>query len=188
MKVRNKITGIVSTERADIANALIRQGLCEKIEEGIRVDEQTGQEYRLPRPGDVPAPAPEEWSVVLTGGLQTDRVLAIQLKVGRAITLYSGHPKFINAKREWQGGCRYIHFGRQVPEAFAREYARRWKANEELRGPYDRGEAPNWDQQAATNRADKERLEAQARWAARIKRTEQLVAAELAAFNAAAQG
>lgn len=118
-----------------IGNALVSAGLAENVGDGT-IEAAGEAPYRLPKPYES-KPVPEEWAVVLIGGIKDNKTLAIQLKMGAAVYHFTGAPQFTNAKRTWNGGERYIYFGRQVPEAIAREYTKQWKSNEALRGPYD---------------------------------------------------
>jgi hypothetical protein len=127
MKIKNVITGVISNERADIARALIRQGLCEVIggDEGdgtVTAPSRMGHEtYRLPKPGDAVIPQPEFAVLEYSGAERT--FLVIQLRIGARVDLWSGDPKKIPAR---VGGW-------PVPKEIAAEYKTQFKRFPALR-------------------------------------------------------
>jgi len=126
MKVKNLFTGIISTERADIALALIRQGLCARVD----VDPTA------PGGGKMPAP---QWTVEIIKGFQNQDYLAIRFRQGSRDETYSGAPLELTARA----------FGREVPEAVAKEYAQQWLASPELRKFLDRQTGPHPENEQA---------------------------------------
>lgn len=134
MKIRNKFTGVVSTERGDIARAMIRQGMCEEIKDGTVITD-SGEEYRMPQPGD--AHISLKWSVVtitdMANTILPTPYAAIQLEVGKQFYRWSGNPKHANACRIWQGGQKYLNgLGRAIPEEILKQYVAVLKQNPEL--------------------------------------------------------
>jgi hypothetical protein len=67
-------------------------------------------------------------------------ILVIELKLGDAVSFFTGDPERANARKEWPvpgGGTsgRYLNgLGREIPAAILKEYKKRWKNNPELRG------------------------------------------------------
>ena len=122
MKVRYE-NGEVSSVRNDLGRELVRAGIATLVE-----NEPDGR--CLPKPGDYKVPAPR-WSVE-TVATHTGHVLAVVMRLGNSDpVLYAGSPKFINARREWQGGGRFVNgFGRRVPDETVKQYAQLWKEAE----------------------------------------------------------
>jgi hypothetical protein len=139
------------------------------------------------------------WAVILhhnSSGIG-GKTLAIQLRVGPAVHLYIGDPKFTNARGQWKfkpsgarywqsGEGRYLAFGREVPEEIASEYKRQWKKHEKYRGPYDNvgGPIAKTSAEIKAERRAEEILE-QSREASRVAMTEKEILAELSSFNKA---
>jgi hypothetical protein len=175
MKIKSLINGQVSNVRGDIAREMVKLGVAEILPE-------------FPKPGEAVLP-PEEWAVVLIGGYKGgNKHLAVQLKMGPQVFLFWDNPRLINARREWQGGGRYINgFGRAVPAAVADEYTKRWNQNEALRGPDSIADAKRAarirGEQNATNESERAKLLGKQRAAADAQITESDVEAELSAFN-----
>jgi hypothetical protein len=127
VKIRNKFSGIVSSERADIAKAMIRQGMAEALEP----EQQDTEPGKLPKydPSRIPQPT---WSVSIEGNVRKE--LCIRMELPGLVALYSGHPKNINSTVSWPGGQRWLSgFGRECPAEIATQYSRQWKDNEQLR-------------------------------------------------------
>jgi len=137
MKVRNVITGVVSTERADIAGALIRQGLCEELATDATsnpLEELRANQRATLSP--VPSPQPQ-WSVEIIEGVSANSYVAILLTIGSEKRTYCGAPEDINRKRVWDGGCNYLNgLGFEVPDRIVKEYTAAWKSNPKLRGAF----------------------------------------------------
>lgn len=160
MKIKNKFTGVVSNERADIARAMIRQGMAEALEPDTGDDGvvRAGNEtYRLPQPGDYKPPK-VEWSVVIVersvgpkDAVQTWRILAIQRAAirqhvtGGFVDLQHCMlpPEFVHDKKYHTGERFCSAFGCPVPPEILESYKKQWKANEQLRAPYEGRPAPN---------------------------------------------
>lgn len=139
MRIRNKITGIESTERADIARALIRQGMCEEVPRDPSISIQDENRANLcAEIGAAKIPAPE-WSVRMLdandASNQGGRLLVIEMKLGGATFRFAAPPDRANARREWDGGGVYLSgFGRAVPDSILKSYTRQWNENPEQRG------------------------------------------------------
>ena len=73
MKIRNLFSGVVTNERADIARALIRQGMAEASEPDPTMPS---------KPGEFTPPAPQ-WAVLLHDGHE-----ARSLSYSLALTFY----------------------------------------------------------------------------------------------------
>jgi hypothetical protein len=134
-------------------------------------------------PGCGPKPdVTPRWSVVVTGGTQSPKYVCIQLQVAGSIQQYIGHPKHVNARKEWQGGGRWLNFGREVPEAIVKEYKKLWNDHEELRAPLGAGYdvRPETDEQ----RYQRRELEEKNRAAANLAMSDAEVEGELKRFNA----
>jgi hypothetical protein len=126
MKVKNLFTGIVSAERADIALALIRQGLCARVD----VDPTASGGGKMPAP---------QWTVEIIKGFQNQDYLAIRFRQGSRDETYSGAPLELTARA----------FGREVPKSVAEDYARQWLASSELRKFFDRQTGPHPENELA---------------------------------------
>ena len=135
MKIKNLFTGVVSSERADIARALIRQGLCEALEPDAPEGEGVS---KLPPKFNAATfvKLDPQWEVAVLGD-HDQKVLAIRMTLGSAVYSYSGQPKHANAKIEWDGGGRFVNgFGRAIPESILKLYTEQWNSNPNLRDPY----------------------------------------------------
>jgi hypothetical protein len=119
MRIRNLITGVESTERRDIAAALIRQGLCAAV--GESADEKAA---RLPRAGD--ADVTPHFSV----GHYEGRYAAIFLKVLGMERRYTGDPRYIHNKRDHAGTPYCASLGFPVPVEIQRQYLALWATSE----------------------------------------------------------
>lgn len=127
MRIKNLITGVVSTERADIAKALIRQGLCQAVESDGTIEPPGEPPYRLPRPGDFKAAA-AKWAVMVyesTGEVDARKFLVIKLEFLNQVIFYAGAPDAIR-----QIG------GQTPPKEIVAKYKRQWEANPDLRDQY----------------------------------------------------
>ena len=119
MRIRNNITGVVSNERGDIAQALVRQGFCERIPE-------------ITDPGNGPKIAPQ-FTVETIKGIAVSDFLAIRLRVAGRDELFADAPQVLTDS----------HFGRPVPENIRRAYTEQWMASPELRKFFDRITEPH---------------------------------------------
>ncbi|MGA8167914.1 MAG: hypothetical protein WB813_11550 [Candidatus Acidiferrales bacterium] len=88
-------------------------------------------------PEEKPAPVSfePEWEIVYSGGAVAQKIVTIILRVCGRVYRYTGHPQLVNAVRSWDGGQRYVNFGRECPEAIVREYSRIWNEFPEYRSP-----------------------------------------------------
>jgi hypothetical protein len=100
VKIKNLFTGVISNERADIARALIRQGLCESLEpDAPRKTADTAPRFRV-------------------GETRTGYVALVMEILGRT-EFYSGAPNLLNEKT----------FGGHMPPAeVLADYARAYSA------------------------------------------------------------
>lgn len=125
MKIRILASGEIRHIDNSTGSALVSAGLAESLS---ATDDKPG---RLPRAGDAVVPQPI-WEVVVIKSAQP--VLAIRMTIGTQDALYTGDPKKVNARVEWNGGGRFTNgFGREVPEEIAKQYAKQWKSNDHLR-------------------------------------------------------
>jgi hypothetical protein len=159
MKIKNLFTGVVSTERGDIARALIRQGMCEALEPdteaqkpsrtvapGVTVDgdgtvrQANGDSYRLPKPGDAKPPQ-VVWAVdTLTHGRESTYVAifrSVHRGAGLGDTLWCAFPPdSIHDRADHRGRPFCSVFGCPIPADILTEYTKQWKSNSSLRMPY----------------------------------------------------
>lgn len=119
MRVRNTITGIESNERKDIAQALMRQGLCEVV--GESPDEAKA---RLPKYGDANV------TLAFSVGHYEGRYAAIFLKVLGMTRRYTGDPRFIHNKRNHDGTPFCGSLGYLVPVEIQKQYLALWASSE----------------------------------------------------------
>lgn len=135
MQIRYKATGELSHVENAFGRALIAEGRAEEVNPGefVTAPKISGSEtYRLPKPGDAKPPQPH-WDVVTVG--ESVKRLAIKLNCGDLTLYYTGTPERANARREWQGGGRWLNgFGREVPKEIQKQYADLRKRHKELRG------------------------------------------------------
>jgi hypothetical protein len=136
VKIRNLFTGIVSSERADIARALIRQGLCEALEADTNAPEGEGVSKLPPKFNAANfVKLDPAWEVTVLGD-HDQKVLAIRMTLGSAVYSYTGKPEHANAKVVWDGGGRYVSgFGREIPGDILKLYTEQWNRNRNLRDP-----------------------------------------------------
>jgi hypothetical protein len=137
VKIKNLFTGVVSNERADIARALIRQGLCEALEADTNAPEGEGVSKLPPKFNAANfVKLDPAWEVTVLGD-HDQKVLAIRMTLGRAVYNYTGQPEHANAKAVWDGGGRYVNgFGREIPESILKLYTEQWNDNPNHRDPY----------------------------------------------------
>jgi hypothetical protein len=112
MRVKNLITGVESTERADIAQALIRQGMCERVNDGS-VTPAGEDSFRLPRPGDFVMPAPK-WCVTET----PLAYCAISFELLGNRIFYTGRPDLISPR---------AFLGREAPKEILEQYKQAYR-------------------------------------------------------------
>ena len=153
MKIKNIFTGIVTNERADIARALIRQGMAE----AVPVDAETEKRERFlaANPGAIPpggaAQSTYEWSVTLipwATPLNADyKVLAIKLIAKPGGLFYSTlPPKQMNEEIVRDLSRRYRSgFPLAVPDYVLKLYRKQWDANEGYRMPAEPKDTTNAD-------------------------------------------
>jgi hypothetical protein len=127
VKIKNLFSGIVTTERADIARALIRQGMAEAME-------PDAGDSLLPKPGQFKLAPPRFW-VATFKTHSGDEYLSIFIEVGSVIRRYSGPPTAVHNRRDHTGREFCSALGFPVPQAIRDEYAAAWKRNERLREP-----------------------------------------------------
>jgi hypothetical protein len=127
MKIKNLFSGVVTNERADIARALIRQGMAEAVE-------PDNGDSLLPKPGQFKLAPPRFW-VDKFKTLSGDEYLSIFMQVGSVIRRYSGSPTAVHNRRDHTGREFCSALGFPVPQAIRDEYASAWKRNERLREP-----------------------------------------------------
>jgi hypothetical protein len=146
MKIKNLFSGVVTNERADMARALVRQGLAEALEP------DTGDEKNAYLPAKCTASKPVVlWDVITRHKATGGGELAIQLVVNGASPLfYLGKPENVNKRQEWEGGGRWLSgLGRECPEEIVKLYKKQWKSNENLRAP-----VPDRNQPCPENEAE----------------------------------
>jgi len=185
MKIRYIATGIIEHVQNQIGRAQINAGVAVLVDDGsIEAPSPYGMEtYRLPRASDPLPPPPENhWSLELVKGNTEEPVLALILRRGTAKVIYTGDPKYLNAKKVWDGGWRWANsFGFEVPSELAKEYARRWKDNAHLRGPYNPRAAQDESNKAAVVQLNAARQKDRSR--RRVLVSDAEVEAELKEFN-----
>jgi hypothetical protein len=104
-----------------------------------------------------PPPAPE-WSVTTYLNPQTHQeFLSIQLKIGKVIRFYDGHPEAIHNRHDHTGRAYCSAFGWPVPEEHEREYKRRWNQEPHLAAPAFR---PSKDEENARRAKEKKKFDA----------------------------
>ena len=163
MKIRILASGEVRHIDNSTGGALISAGLAELISKS---------DNPLPGPGDY-RPPQVEWSVVVMSPETEINLAGRQLKwlairrdvkrplvsqqagkdgkpgnyqVGGGFTdssFCSLPPDFVHNKRYANGGAFCSAFGCPVPDEILKEYKRQWKANPDLRFPYEGRPAPN---------------------------------------------
>lgn len=133
MQIKNLFTGIVTNERADIARALIRQGLAEALNpKDLQEDAPAGPPKGY-KPGSAAQPHWEvgTYPLPVSGGAE----LRIVMQILGQTYFYNGHPDRADARATWDGGFRYLNgLGRAVPDDILAEYKRQWKSNSNIRG------------------------------------------------------
>lgn len=140
MLIRYLTNGVEQHVQNQLGRSLIAAGLAQEIPPKGSLLDQTRARLAA-QMGSAPALEPK-WAVVTEpyADLQdpNKHVLAIRMDLGKQTSHFFGYPDQVNAKKEWDGGCRYLNgFGREVPEEIAKEYRRQWKANKHLRAPDD---------------------------------------------------
>ncbi len=132
MKIKNLFSGVVTNERADIARALVRQGMAEALEP----DTGDAKNDYLPKPYTASNPV-IFWDVITRHRADGKDELAISLVVnGRQPIFYQGKPENVNKRQEWDGGGRWLSgLGRECPEEVVKRYKKLWKSNDQLRAP-----------------------------------------------------
>jgi hypothetical protein len=124
--------GQIEHVQNQVGGVVCGAGLAEEVSDGaVTAPNMHSEEtYRLPRPGEARIPEPV-WDVVEVSVVKP--YLAIQMTIGAEKFLYAGRPEHVNARKEWQGGGRYLNpFGRAVPEEIVKRYAKAYRANRDL--------------------------------------------------------
>ncbi len=133
VKIKNKFSGVVSSERADIARAMIRQGMAEALEP------DTGESPSgLPKPGDY-RPPQRNWSIDLIAAFDLQdpvkKWLAIRCDFHNSVTFCTAAPDAVHNRKTWDGKPFCSSFGVCVPPEMLDQYRKQWKASPHLRAP-----------------------------------------------------
>jgi hypothetical protein len=152
-RIKSLLNGEIQNVRGDIAREMIKLGVAEaidpvedqipprKVAADVTVDgdgtvhQIGGDSYRLPKPGDAARAAQPQFEVIVANEYKsTQKFLAIRMTQGRTVVDYVGKPENANRRVTWEGGGRWLNgFGREIPAETVKEYARAYKANDNLR-------------------------------------------------------
>lgn len=144
MKIRYLNNNVEKHVPTQVGQGFIDAGLAVLVsnepEPGVKRDELGN----LVIPAGSGAAPERKWAVTFLKDTRPTPVLAIEMIMGAQVIQFTGDPKILTMRRVWQGadgadgGFRWLHgFGCEIPGSIAREYTKRWKQHEHLRGPYD---------------------------------------------------
>jgi len=126
MRIRYNATGVIDEVPNELGRSLINSGQATAV-----LDRSIKRTY---------SPTAVTWEIV------THPFVGVRFFAGEVgctdgtrrkqySCTYMGHPDNVNEKKVWEGGGRFVVFGREVPEEIVKQYREMWKANKNLRAP-----------------------------------------------------